>query len=157
MNFDDITPELVAVRQAYGCPFSPDIIRALQEEGRLPPPADSSSQPPASTQHLPAAPIPQSAIRTPHSPPPPIEDFSVPNNDPAPSSPPPATPASETPSSATACDHNTSHPNAPSTGDFARSQPLLISPAPLPITEVRIAPDNLGALVSQGAPAFPDS
>jgi hypothetical protein len=163
LDFDEITPEIVAARAAHGYPIHPDWIRRLQEAGRLPLSAglESSSHKGTDTSDGLCAvaatdATPDRRLPTPPCSPP-VEDCSPDDKEPAPYAAPPAAPAGETDSSATAYDHTPPRPSDAAADDCPTFRPLLTRPAPLPITEVRIAPDNPGALVSHGAPAFSDS
>ena len=144
LSFDELTPEIVAARAAWGYPIHPNVVRHAQEEGRMWPRPDAET---SSAEGADAS-ASQCAVTSP-----PVEDFSSPHDDPADSTPPPAAPVAQTAFSATAYANAPSRPSGASAEDCPTAQHLLTTPAPLKITEVRIAPDNAGALVSQTAPS----
>ena len=143
-TFDELTPEIVAARAAWGYPIHPNVIQHAQEEGRMWPRPDAEKP----THEGADASASQCAVTSP-----PVEDFSSPHDDPADSTPPPAAPVAQTAFSATAYANAPSRPSGASAEDCPTAQHLLTTPAPLKITEVRIVPDNAGALVSQTAPS----
>ena len=152
LRWEEITPEIVAARAAWGRPFSPVLIQNLQKCGILP----SDDLPSADTAAS------QSAICNLQSeihPPPPFEDCSPSSEDGAIAS---AESSIENPVTPSTCDKNITDQIAAATGSSSASQPLLTNHDPLPITEVRLTPDQPGATISQMAPSdsrlpIPDS
>ena len=130
LSYDELTPEIVAARAAWGFPIHPAVIEQAQEEGPMWPRADAASCPP-------------------------VEDCSRSDDDPVTSAQPPDGLTTESPSSAQACDQNTSRPSNTSKDNCAASQPLLIGSAEMSVTELQVMPDQPGAAISPEANMSP--
>jgi hypothetical protein len=137
LTFDELTPEIVAARAAYGRPLPPNLIRHAQEVGRMWPRAEADS----------ADPTPASS--------PPVEDCSAADLHPAPCEAPAATLTAENPSTTAACDDDAPQRGGPSSDDCAASQPLLIGSTEPSVTQLQITPDQPGATISAAENMIP--
>jgi hypothetical protein len=130
LSFDDITPEIVEARAAWGCPLSAGLIEQARKEGRAWPRADALSSPP-------------------------VEDFSALGQIP-PTSPPPSTALEfESHDDTSAYDENAAYDKTAAETQCAPSQGLLTTRSPMPVSAVQVGPDEPGATISQTAPSPP--
>ena len=165
LGFSEITPEIIAAREAVGVPYPPSMLDKLYDWGYLPRPdsADRSrdtavadllnaayrsltADPEPTPDSQPATPssTPQSEICNPQSSPPPPGDCSTSNDQSTDDAAAVVREPSENSASVATCEREhraTNHENAPV---VASARPLLTAADPMPITELRLSPDQPG-------------
>jgi hypothetical protein len=163
--WDKLTPEIIAARQAAGRPIHQFLIQYAIDHGVLPQPNAANDQcpsPPTPDSPLSAPSAnPQSEIRnpqfasTPHSPSPPLRDFSHSNKNSAGREATIVAQSNQTSDASDTYDDNTARPTPAAQPATAPSEPLLTTNNPLPVTELQLAPNQPAATLSPTTSASP--